>query len=238
MAFDPLTTVYALPGLAEPFNALSHLLGALVFALWIAWMGRGARPAGRAWLAVFGSTVVFALAMSGVYHMLDVGSVAREEVFRRLDHAGIFVLIAGTTSAAHGLLFTGIRRWGMIALLWATAATAVTLTVVFFHRIPELLSLGLYIAFGWVGALSGYEIWQQSGWRLIRPLLAGGVAYTAGAVVAFVGGPLWIPGIFGPHGFFHVCVLVGLALHGRFFRRVLSQARWRRRLRRQRGIHR
>lgn len=222
MEFDPATSVYAIPGFAEPFSALSHLLGAAVFPALLAWLALRARPADRIWLGLFGLTVAFELAMSGVYHMLPLDSFVRAEVFRRLDHAGIFVLIAGTAAAAHGLLFKGFWRWGMITLLWLTAAAAICLTVVFFHRIPEPLSLGMYLGFGWVGALSGYEIWRQSGWRLIRLLIAGGLAYSIGAAAAFIGGGLWIPGVFGSHEFFHVGVLAGLAFHLRFFWTVVA----------------
>lgn len=223
MSFDSGVTVYAIAGFAEPFNALSHLIGAVMFAALGLWMFCRARPGARVWLAIFTVTAVFLLSMSGVYHLLEYGSFAREEVFRRLDHAAIFVLIAGTSTAAHGLLFRGFWRWGMIALLWSSVAIAVTLTSVFFDAIPELVKLGIYLAFGWLGAVSGFKVWQAAGFHLVSPLLLGGVAYTVGAVAQFSADGLWIPGVFGAHGFFHIAVLAGLGLHSLFFWRVVRQ---------------
>lgn len=223
MPIDPAITVFPFAGFTEPFSALSHLFGAVVFAglgLWMMWR---ALPGERVWLFIFSLTAVFLLSMSGVYHLLEYGMVAREEVFRRLDHAAIFILIAGTSTAAHGLLFRGFWRWGMITMLWAAVAVAVTLTAVFFHAIPPLVSLGLYLGFGWLGVLSGYQVWRVAGFHLVSPLLLGGVAYTVGAVAQFSAEGLWIPGVFGAHGFFHLAVLAGLGLHSLFFWRVVRR---------------
>jgi len=222
MRIDPAFTAYPIPGFTEPVSALSHLIGAGVFAGVGLWLTACAQRDQRFWLVLFTVTAVFLLSMSGVYHLLDYGTVAREEVFRRLDHAAIFVLIAGTSSAAHGLLFRGFWRWGMIALLWLSVVVAVVLTVVFFHAIPPLLSLSLYLAFGWLGALSGYEIWRTADFRLVSPLLTGGVAYTVGAVAQFSAERLWVPGVFGAHAFFHLAVLMGLGLHCVFFWRIIQ----------------
>lgn len=214
---NPHFFAYAIPGFSQPFSALSHLIAAgvmLSFGAFLILKGRGSQ---RVWLAIFVLSSVFLLSMSGVYHMLDFGTVAREEVFRRLDHGAIFVLIAGTITAAHGLLFTGFWRWGMISLLWLGAATAITLESVFFSSIPQILGLALYLGFGWLGLLSGYKLWRARGFRFISPVLWGGLAYTVGALADVMNySPIEIHGILGAHDFFHLMVLVGLAWHSYF----------------------
>lgn len=215
---------YPLLGIYQPVSSLSHLLGAAVLAVLGVFLILRGHGANRFWLAVFVVSAVFLLSMSGVYHLLQPGLFAREEVLRRLDHAAIFVLIAGTLTAAHGILFSGWWRWGVIVPLWLATATAITIESVFFHELSPLLKLALYLGFGWLGLIAGIKLWRAYGYRLIRPALWGGVVYTVGAVVESVGDPIWIPGYFGAHAFFHLMVLAGLAFHFRFLWRV---AHWR-----------
>jgi channel protein (hemolysin III family) len=96
----------AIPGFAEPFSSLSHLVAGALFGVQaVPLMRRGVRSAdaARRWrqtgrvlsLAIFAASAVLLLAMSGAFHLLGRGGAARH-VFQRLDHAAIFILIAGT----------------------------------------------------------------------------------------------------------------------------------------------
>src|SRR5262249_24159331 len=99
-----LSELYHLPGFHEPFSAISHLLGAVVFfllGLLLLQRGRGNRTR-LIYLSVFVASYVFLFSMSGVYHMMVRGGTAHR-VMERLDHGAIFVLIAGTFTPAHGL---------------------------------------------------------------------------------------------------------------------------------------
>src|SRR4051794_13448772 len=94
------------PGFYEPFSALSHLLGAFVFLILgclLLLRGRGQRSR-LIFLGIYAVAIVFLLSMSGVYHMLVRGGTPHR-VLERLDHSAIFVLIAGTFTPIHGLLF-------------------------------------------------------------------------------------------------------------------------------------
>lgn len=98
-----LHAIYAIPGFSEPFSALSHLLAAGVFlplGIFMAVTTLG----GVASLIIFIVSVVFLLSMSGVCHLLEPGSTGRMAL-QRLDHAGIFLLIAGILTPVHGILF-------------------------------------------------------------------------------------------------------------------------------------
>lgn len=181
------------------------------------WLIRDAR---ESWItivafSVFIISAVFALSMSGVFHLLEPGSGARD-VLQRLDHAGIFFLIAGTFTAVHTALFRGVRRWGMLLLIWVIAITAITLKTIFFNDMPEWLGLSLYLGMGWLGAISGVLLYRQYGGRLILPLVYGALWYTAGAAIDFMRAPVLISGVIGPHELFHVAVLMGLGYHMAF----------------------
>ena len=213
-----LVQVRSIPGFCEPFSALSHLVGALVFAvLAVALVRRGRGDIRRTIaLGVFGFTGVLLLSMSGVYHLLGEGSTARS-VLGRLDHAAIFALIAGTHTPVQSLFFRGIARWGVLALMWLIAATGITLFSVFYHSLPRGLGTSVYIAMGWIAGGAGLVVWRRKGTHCIEHLILGGVVYSIGALLVGVGWPTIVPGVLGPHEVWHVAVLGALGLHWKFF---------------------
>lgn len=211
------SVIIPIPGFSEPVSSMTHLFGTVPFTVaagFLIWHTVKRKPWGYnlLWISVLIFASLFMLSMSGVYHLLEPGGDARA-VLQRLDHAAIFVMIAGTFSVAHAILFQGLGRWLVLAVMWVAVATAISLKSVFFNDFPEWFGLVLYLGFGWLGFVSGGWLWRRYGYRFIRPLLWGGIAYSIGAVAEFMGGPWLWPGVFGPHEFFHVMVLIGLALH-------------------------
>lgn len=214
--------VISIPGFSDPVSALTHLLGAGVFAalgFFLIRKGRRADAPGWNWrmtaLAVFVFAAVIQLGVSGTYHLLQPNSAPRLEL-QRIDHVAIFCLITGTFVPVHVILFKGWRRWLILLILVSLATTGATLTLLYFNDLPESIGLTFYIAMGWVGAYSGYALYHRYGWRFIRPLVFGGIAYTLGAVTEFLRQPVLLPGIVGPHEIFHLAVLAGLGFHFRF----------------------
>ncbi len=209
--------IYPIPGFAEPVSSLSHLVGAGAFALAAAFLlRRGRGSASRlAYLSVYVFSGIFLLSMSGVYHMLTRGT-AGWMVLERLDHAAIFVLIAGTYTPVHGILFRGVGRWGPLLLIWTFAATAITLKTIFFDDLSETLSLSLYLGMGWIGIFSAYVMWSRYGTRFLEPLIWGALAYTGSAVLEFLRWPILWPGVVNPHELFHLGVLLGISCHWLF----------------------
>src|SRR5687767_13132626 len=100
----------SIPGFGDPVSSLTHLAAAVVFAILSGFLvARGRGDAGRAAsLAVFAFSCVLLLSMSGVYHLLTPDTAARA-VLMRLDHAAIFVLIAGSFTPIHVILLR--NRW-------------------------------------------------------------------------------------------------------------------------------
>lgn len=209
-----LAPIHGFGGISEPFSALTHLLGAAMFlVLGVLLVGRARGHVGRqVYLGIYAFSCVLLMTMSGLYHTAATGGTAHR-VFQRLDHAAIFVLIAGTFTPIHGLLFRGAQRWLTLTLIWTIALGGVALKAAYADVVAEWVSLPLYLGLGWAGTVSGILLWRQRGFGFIRPLLYGGVAYSVGAVLEFFRWPVAVPGIVHAHEVFHVAVLIGALLH-------------------------
>lgn len=209
--------LYPIPGFNDPFSSLSHLLGAgIFFALSIHLLQFGKADFWKIFaLSVFSLAGLFALIMSGVYHLLSPEGEARG-VLKQLDHSAIFVLIVGTMTPIHQILFKGFMRWGWLLLIWVIAITSIVLKNIFFTSFPEWFGLTLFLSLGWLGAVSGGIIWYRKNISFIKLLVFGGLAYTIGAILEFYRVPVLIPGVLGPHELFHIAVLIGLSFHWKF----------------------
>jgi channel protein (hemolysin III family) len=159
-------------------------------------------------------TSVFLLSMSAVYHLLGPG--AGRDVMRKLDIAGIFALIAGTMTPVHTILFRGFRGWASLFLVWSAAITGITLMTIFSHSLPSGVGTAIFLLFGWCGLISCFLLWRWYGITFVNPLVWGGVAYTAGAIILSLNGPTLIPQVVGAHELWHVAVLIGLGFHWKF----------------------
>lgn len=209
--------LYHLPGFHEPFSAMSHLLGAVVFLIlgvMLVARGRGDRTR-VAFLTVYAASCVCLFAVSGVYHMVTRSGTAHR-VMARIDHGAIFLLIAGTCTAVHGLLFRGWLRWGPLALIWACAITGITLKTIFFDSLAEWIGLSFYLTLGWFGGLSVVLLARRHGIAFVKPVVLGGLAYTVGGIMEFRDLPVLLPRVVHAHEVFHVAVLAGALLHWQF----------------------
>ena len=209
--------VLSIAGFSDPFSSLTHLAAAVVFLILgivLLQRGRGDRTRVIS-LCVFTFSCVLLLSLSGVYHLLEPDTPGRE-VLKRLDHAAIFVLIAGSFTPVHVILFRGGWRWGMLAGIWGAALAGLVLKTVFFSTMPEWLGLLMYLGLGWMGVISALHLSRRYGLRFIQPLLWGALAYTAGALIEFLRWPVLLAGIVGPHEIFHLAVLAGISCHWAF----------------------
>lgn len=206
-----------IPGFSEPFASLSHLLAAGLSFVGVGFLihkGRG-NPGRVSAIIIYTIGLVFLFSMSGVYHLLDPNGVARQ-VLRRLDHAGIWVLIAGTFTPIHIILFRSGWRWAVLLLVWPIAITGLVLEAVFFDSFPEWLSLSLYLGLGWIGALTGIQFHKRYQDKSLNLLISGGVFYSIGALIDFAKAPVLWPGVLGAHELFHIFVIFGAVAHWRF----------------------
>ena len=185
--------------LREPVNSLTHWAGAilaligLVALLIVGW----GRPAKDISLLIYGVSLIFLFSASATYHMVQVKDKALE-IFRKIDHAAIYFLIAGTYTPFCINAFTGFWKWGMLIIIWSLAIIGIGVKV-FIIRAPRWLNAGIYIIMGWlcVGA-SGQLLAALPAWVLVW-LIIGGVIYTLGAIVYITKIFNFIPGVFGFH---------------------------------------
>ena len=202
---------------------MSHLTAAavgLVGAVPLLRHGRGSR--GRfASVLVYAISVVALLTISGTYHSLQGGGSARH-TWRRLDYSAIWLLIAGTFTAIHGVMHRGRWRSWMLVAIWTLAATCGLLQAFWFELFSGPAGLLLYLGLGWVGILSIIKVGRQLGFLKVWPMWAAGIVYSAGAVLEANKLPTLVAGWIGPHEVFHLAVITGIALHWIFVRQVVT----------------
>ncbi len=215
--------LYSILGFADPVSSWTHLIGggvALVLGIRLCIQFHGPTLY-RVGLITFVIGTVFMFSMSGVYHILDHDGSGRY-VLQHLDHAAIWVMIAGTFTPIHLMLFQGWKRWGILLFIWAAAINGVVLKTVFFDGFPEWFSLILYLGMGWAGIFSGILIARDHGLASIHLLAYGGLAYSVGAITEFLRSPIIIPGVIGPHEMFHFAIIIGVMCHWRFIEQTIQ----------------
>ena len=146
----------------------------------------------------------FLYLMSTLYHSLL--RTRAYPVFERLDHSAIYVLIAGTYTAYCLTALRGSVGWWIFGLIWALAIAGISFYAVFGSRL-RVLSVFTYILMGWIIVLAANPLQasiSRISWML---LLAGGVVYTAGAIVYALRKIRWT------HPVWHLFVLGGTVLH-------------------------
>ncbi|MDP9491162.1 MAG: hemolysin III family protein [Actinomycetota bacterium] len=159
----------------------------------------------RAAAAVFAATTAAMFAVSALYHRITWQPRARRWM-RRLDHAAIYLLIAGTYTPFGLLALSGAWRWTLLPIVWGGAFVAIVLKVAWVDS-PKWLAAAIGIALGWVGVVAMPQIWDHAGAAGVTLLAIGGVLYTAGAVVYTVRRPDPVPAVFGYHELFHALVI-------------------------------
>jgi hemolysin III len=197
----------------EPFNTWSHGLWLLLSipATIVLWRRSGRDRAMRISLLIFGLSLAACYLGSAVFHAVRV-TRASLDLFDRLDHVGIHLLIAGSyTPVAWNLLRGRWRTW-TLAAVWGTSilASALLLAQV---RLPRPVATCEYLALGWGSLFCYVEIARVVPGRVMRPLVIGGVFYSIGAVLNLLHWPRPWPGVFGSHEIFHLWVMAGSSAH-------------------------
>lgn len=199
--------------LREPVNSLTHWGGAvlaligLIVLLIVGWD----TPAKVISLVVYGISLIFMFSASATYHMVRVKDKALE-IFRKVDHAAIYALIAGTYTPFCINAFEGFWKWGMLSIIWSLAVIGIVIKV-FYIRAPRWLNAGIYVLMGWISvSVAGEMLAALPAW-VFGWLIAGGVIYTLGAVVYITKIFNFKPGVFGFHEVWHIFVLLAAAAH-------------------------
>lgn len=165
---------------------------------------------GRARLsaAVFAGSVAACFGASALYHRVTWTPGVRLWM-RRVDHAGVYVLIAGTYTPVSLLVLRGAWRPTILAIVWTGAAAAIVLKFVWVDA-PKWLAAAIGIGLGWVAVAALPQLISHIDPVGVTLLVAGGLAYTAGAVVYARRKPDPAPAIFGYHELFHALTIVAV----------------------------
>ena len=193
----------------ELMNAISHGIGALFgMAALVMCIIRSCSPLDGFKLAssiVFGLSVTLLYLMSCLYHALKVNKAKR--VFRVIDHCTIFLLIAGTYTPFTIVSLRESAGWWIFGIIWAMAVLGVVLNAVSLKKFAKV-SVACYLIMGWMIVFSFGDLQAALHPDAISLLIAGGVAYTVGAVLYGIGSKKKYF-----HSVFHFFCLIGTVLH-------------------------
>lgn len=199
----------------EPFNGASHLLGLLLAgAGTILLLRMASGPRQLAAFSVYGATLILLYGASTLYHLLPL-SERPLRALRTLDHIAIYFLIAGTYTPIALVTLHNRLGWVLLAAVWLVAAAGIPFKL-FFLDAPVWLSTSTYLAMGYLALVAVVPLARAVPVSGLLWLVAGGMAYTIGAVIHTRRRPDPFPGRFGHHEIWHLLVLAGSACHFAF----------------------
>jgi hemolysin III len=161
--------------------------------------------------AVYAASVSALFGVSALYHRVTWTTSARRRM-RRLDHAMIFLLIAGTYTPVGLLVLHGTLGAVVLAVVWGGALVGIVLQLAW-TTAPRWLGGTVYLALGWVAVAAMPQLFARLGVTGGLLVVVGGLVYSAGAAVYALRRPDPVPVVFGYHEVFHLLVIAGVAAH-------------------------
>lgn len=160
--------------------------------------------------AVFMATSLLLFGNSAVYHRFNWGPRVKT-VLKRIDHANILLLIAGTYTPLATLALPPEKGVLLLVLVWSGAILGILFRV-FWINAPRWLYVALYLLLGWAAVMYIVDLLNANVAMMVL-VIVGGLLYTAGAVVYALKKPNPWPGHFGFHEIFHVCTVLAFLCH-------------------------
>ncbi|MDO5534787.1 MAG: hemolysin III family protein [Propionibacteriaceae bacterium] len=158
---------------------------------------------------LIGATLLFGT--SALYHR-GTWPARMEAFLRRLDHANIFIFIAGTYTPLALLMLDRGNATILLTLIWSIAVLGIVVKLGWMGA-PRWLYTGLYLAMGWVAVGWLVPFWNAGGPLIVALIIAGGLIYSGGAIVYARKRPDPAPAWFGYHEIFHVATVVAALCH-------------------------
>ncbi len=202
----------------EKWNSLSHgfgcLLAIIALPLLIIHSARNGDGYYVVSSAVFGLTMILTLGASALYHASR--TVNRRRVLRIVDHASIYLLIAGSYTPMCLTTLRGPWGWTLFGVVWGIAVIGVLLKIKFTGRF-EVISTILYLAMGWICMIAVVPMFERLQGETLLFLLAAGVFFTGGVVFYMQDRKQ------GFHFIWHLCVMAGcVGLYGAVYSEIPS----------------
>ena len=192
----------------ERFNSISHLAGALLAIVGTVVLIVLGTIQGDAWkvvsFSIYGATLILLYLSSTLYHSTRGRA---KNVFRKLDHAAIYLLIAGTYTPFTLVTLGGGWGWSLFGVIWGLAIFGVVQDLTLAGK-KRTLSLYLYLGMGWVAMIGVVPLIEALSWSGFLWIIAGGLVYSVGTIFYFYDERFkhW-------HGIWHLFVLGGSAIH-------------------------
>ncbi len=204
----PAQEIKYYPPIEEKINIISHGLGFVLSIMALGFLVVRASNHGDVWhivsFSIFGASLIVLYAVSTIYH-----STKKPELrcrLRILDHASIYILIAGTYTPFALVTLQGTTGWVIFGVSWGLALCGIILKLFFTGRY-RLLSTSMYVFMGWIIVFAIKPLIANLSSDGLFWLVAGGLAYTLGAILYS------IKKIKFNHAIFHIFVLMGSICH-------------------------
>ena len=199
--------------LRDPISGLTHLSAAILalvglFVMLIMSWGEQAKLIS---VLIYGISLILLFSASATYHM----TIAKPKVIailRKVDHAAIYLLIAGTYTPFCINAFSGFWQWGLLSIIWGLALVGIGIKV-FLINVPRWVNAGVYLIMGWLVIAAMQEMLNTLAPATLTWLIVGGAIYTFGAVIYITKKLDFKPGIFGFHEVWHIFVMLAAAAH-------------------------
>lgn len=200
----------------EPINGFTHLAGALLsfiglLALIIKTTITNPSTVSIVAVIIFGLSMILLYSASATYHLV-VSSDKVISFLRRLDHAMIFILIAGSYTPFCLIALNGSTGWVLFSLITLIAITGVSFKLIWFNC-PRWISTIIYVGMGWIAIFLIVPLYKALSLNGLLLLVLGGVFYTIGAVI-YATKPRFLKfKNFGFHEIFHIFIMLGTLTH-------------------------
>jgi hemolysin III len=203
---EPLAATVARPLLRGVLHEIAFWCSLAAGALLIATAGDGRHS--RLGAVVFATSVTACFGASALYHRVTWRPRAASWM-RRVDHSGVYLLIAGTYTPVSLVALSGHWRSAVLGVVWTGAAVAIVARFVCVAW-SRWLAAAIGISLGWIAVVALPELVGSLPTAAVVLLVVGGLAYTAGAIVYARGRPDPAPSVFGYHEVFHALTIVGV----------------------------
>lgn len=197
----------------QPVSGLTHLAGAVLALAGLAVLiaVSGSQSLERISLLVYSASLFLLFSASSIYHLVcSTPKVTR--VLRNLDHAAIYLLIAGTYTPFCMIALEGFWRWGLMIVIWSLALIGIAVNI-WMIRAPRWITAGVYVVMGWLCVFALPQMLAHLPAVSIYWLVTGGILYTVGAVIYITKRMDFFPETFGFHEVWHIFVLLAAAAH-------------------------
>lgn len=200
----------------EPFNSLSHLLGALLglvglILMLVKGIEINSPPLTLTAIVVFGVSMILLYAASATYHWL-IGKAQHIQFLRRLDHSMIYILIAGTYAPFCLITLNNTAGYVLFIIILLLAASGILFKMIWFNC-PRWVSTAIYIGMGWMIIFLAPTLADSLGTTGLLYLILGGISYTIGGIIYGVKPNIPFINKLGFHEIFHIFILLGTLFH-------------------------